>query len=171
MQEESKTGALVGSLSTAGEPWRTRGSFHARWIHLTHQDWSGLQWAGKSTGAQERRKESGVWTSNLFRKVVKESELSGWSLASQPEKGRQRQRGASGKMGACSLCPAKQRGLWHWHIPLLPSTEEMFVVTNLPLIIHVPGDFIFPVHEQFMRVPFNWILTRMEHAALEISSC
>lgn len=87
--------------------------------------WFGLQWAGKSTGVQERRKKSGAWTSNLFRRVVKESELSGQSLARQPGKGRQRQRGASGKVSACSRCPAEQQGLWHWHSLAVPDRRNV----------------------------------------------
>lgn len=158
----------IQNRSSGGEPPYCRGamedslggSFHAHWIHLTQ---AGLIWVTVSWQVDRNAgKKSGAWTSNLFRKVVKEYELSGWRLASQSEKGRQRQRGTSEKMGACSLCPPRAARACDTDIlPLLLLTEEMFVVTNLHLIIHVPGDFISRVHEQFMHILLNWILTRM----------
>lgn len=60
--------------------------------------WFGLHWAGKS----ERAQKSSAWTSNLFRKFMKELEMEAFSIqpTRQLWKETQRERKMSGKMGA-----------------------------------------------------------------------
>lgn len=132
----------------------------------------GLQWAGKSTGAKKRRKK------NQARELVTYLEelwknLSCQARVWQGSQGKEdRDRGELlGKWVLAHGALPSSRGCDIDTLPCCPPTEEMFVVTNLHLIIHVPGDFSSLVHEQFMRIPFDWILTRTEPAALEISSC
>lgn len=168
IQNRSSGGEPV-NCRRAMEDWRqfprSLNSSHTSWTDLGYSELANRQARRKDEKNQAR--ELVTYLEKLWKNQSCQARV--WQVSQRKEDSDRG--GASGKMGACSLCPAEQQGLWHWHIPLLPPTEEMFVVTNLHLIIHVPGDFISPVHEQFMRIPFNWILTRMEHAALEISSC